>query len=236
MITSATSFTVPENEFVNFDPDVDVLTLKETKKKPLPHHSYTPLHGAILEGSLEKVKRLIEEGENPYDQDINQDTILHYAAESGKVDLLKYLIEDAMCLPAAAKGWHGSTVLHSAAAAGQLETVKYLVNDCQLDPSTLVDNDSCSPLVYACRSGDIEMSRFLIEHMKETMSISDIFDVVLLKDETKNVHHNNILDVNAFRSDPLTSACYSGNLSLVKYLVEECNCDPFLSRGKYNQA
>ena len=209
--------------------DIDIITTRETKRKPLPHQ--TPLYKAITEGNIDEIKRLIEEGENPCDQDTNGDNALHYAAESGKLEILKYLIDEGMCIPAM-KGWCGSTILHSAAAAKQISIVKYLVEECLLDPSTLEDDNRCSPLVYACRSGDINIAQYLIERMCETMSLTDIFDAPYYhKTSSKEVSVENVIDIDEFQRSPLTSACYYGDLPLVRYLVEKCNCDLFTKRG-----
>lgn len=151
------------------DPRID---MTETKRTTLSFLS--PLYKATSKGDLQEVQKLIEEGANPLDEDENNDTVLHYA---GKLDILKYLIEDVGCNPAT-EGWLGSTTLHSAAAAKQLPIVKYLIEQCQLDPSVLDDENYRSPLVYACRSGDLNIVRYLIECMREnTMTLDDIFNV-----------------------------------------------------------
>ncbi len=144
LLASAISFAFPEIDLAQMDADINAMSLKEAKKKLLSH--FTPLYHAVSVGDLDKVKMLVEEGENPCDQDINGDTVLHYAAECGQLDILKYLLDEYECIPTT-EGWHGSTILHSAASAGQLSIVKYFVEKCQLDPSTLEDNNSCSPLV-----------------------------------------------------------------------------------------
>lgn len=228
LIASAITFSLPKLYLEKMDVDISAMTLIQAKKKPLLN--LTPLYHAVSEGNLDRVKKLTEEGENPYDQDINEDTILHYAAEMGKLDILKYFIDEYECIPTK-EGWHGSTVLHSAAGAGQLSVVKYLTEQCQLDPSALEDDDSCSPLVYACRSGDIKTCCYLIEYMKETMSIDSIFKVQYYPKAQKEPLPDSVNAIE-FQRGPLSSACFYGHLSLVKYLIEKYNCDFISLNGK----
>ena len=228
LIASATSFNIPEVDLAQMDADINAMCLKETRKKMLSH--LTPLYLAVSMGDLDRVKMLIEAGVNPYDQDINENTVLHYAAESGELDILKYLLDEYECIPTK-EGWHGSTILHSAASAGQLAIVRYLIEECQLDPSALEDSNSCSPLVYACRSGDIDTCCYLIDHMNETMSFKDIFSVQYYS-ETLKGSHPSVVNSDNFQRGPLTSACYYGHLGLVKYLIEKCSCDFSSTRSK----
>lgn len=227
LVTSAITFSTPKLFLEMLDVEINAMKLVEAKKHLIS--DLTPLYLAVSEGNISEVKRLIEEGENPYNQDVNGDTVLHYAAESGKLEILKYLIDEYECIPTTG-GWHGSTILHSAAAANQLPVMKYLIEECQLDPSSLEDNYRCSPLVYACRSGDIETCCYLIEYMQETMSLSDIFEVKFYsKPPTELIP--NIVDAIEFQRGALLSACFCGHLQLVRYLIEECSCDFTSSAG-----
>ena len=226
LITSAITFNMPELILEKLDVDINAMKLVEAKKHLIS--DLTPLCLAVSEENVSEVKRLIAEGENPYNQDVNGDTVLHYAAESGKLEILKYLIDEYECI-ATTEGWHGSTILHSAAAANQLPVMKYLIEKCQLDPSSLEDNYCCSPLVYACRSGDIETCCYLIKSMQETMSLSDIFEVKFYSKPSTELIPKTV-DAIEFQRGALLSACYCGHLPLVKYLVEECSCD-FSSTG-----
>lgn len=106
-------------------------------------------------------------------------------------------------------------ILHAAAEAKQNEIVHYLVEQVQLDPSEL-DDLNRTPLTYACINGDIEIANFLVKSMKDAMGMSkeDIF------------HTDNEIPGSKLISSPLCCACFKGHLSIVKYLVEECECDP----------
>lgn len=152
------------------DPRIDMMASAELNREKLTHLS--PLYIATLNGNLQEVKRLIEEGLNPLDKDINDDTLLHFAAIKGELDILKYLVEDVECNPAM-QGFRGTTTLHAAAQGEQFTTVKYLVEQCQLDPIAL-DHVNWYPLHYACSGGDLEVVRYLIECMSEYMEMEDI--------------------------------------------------------------
>lgn len=147
----------------------------ERKRKPLPF--INPLRLAISVGNLSKVKQLIEDGKNPLDRDINNETSLHIAALLGQLHILKYLIEDIGCNPAT-EGWQGSTTLHIAAQAKHLVIVQYLVERCQLDPATALDSINRSPLVYACHGGGLDVVRYLIRYMHDNMHMN-LEDIIL---------------------------------------------------------
>lgn len=194
------------------DPRIDMISAASVEPK-LVYHS--PLFIAIHMGNLGFVKELIEKGANPLDEDENGDTLLHYAASKGRLQILEYLVNDLGCNPATS-GCNGCTTLHYAAHFQHFEVVKYLVEDphCLLDPSVL-DEYNQSALMYACRSGNLVIIRYLVEcnkkaHMK--------MEHILYYDYNRA---NDFL----LRS-PLCHACYMGRLPLVKYLIEECDCDP----------
>lgn len=102
------------------DPRIQMMLSAESGRKTLQFLS--PLHKATIIGDLQLVTMLVEEGANPLDRDINNDTLLHHAAKCGELDILKYLVEDVGCNPATG-GWHGSTALHSACEASKLSLV-----------------------------------------------------------------------------------------------------------------
>ena len=201
----------------------------ESEPKKLPAHSL--LYAAVRDGNLEQVQTLIRNNENPMAKDYNDDSSLHYAVESGQVDILKYLIEEVEC-PPGTRGWHGSTILHIAAQTKQFDVVQYLVESekCRLDPST-EDEYGCSALYYACHSGDVEIVRYLIDcMMKEYMKKEDI-----LYDQSTSftkLDSHGMLDRDDLCGSLLRCACYYGHLSLVKFLIEECCCDPSRAQSK----
>lgn len=159
----------------------------------------------------ELVRQLIEEGANPLDKDEYGTTLLHHTAMLGRLNILKYIIEDCGCNPATEND-DGTTALHSAAEGNQLDVVKYLVNECHMDPSAL-DKNNYSPLTFACRRGNLKMVIFLEESILEYMRKDDVYYGAAAR-QRKSVNN------------PLCVACFHGHLPVVKYLVEECGCDP----------
>lgn len=194
----------------------------EMKQKTLPFLS--PLHEAVSKGNLERVKECIKQDNNPLEKDINDETSLHYAVRFGKQHILKYFIEDIQCNPAT-KGWRGSSILHTAAETKQLSILKYLIEDCKLDPTAILDS---SPLSYACRGGDLDTVCYLADIYKNYgMSVQDT--------ENPKTYTENPYDVHTLQDDvqqePLSCACFCGHVPIVKYLIEECDCDPLQPEG-----
>ena len=64
------------------------------------------------------------------------DTVLHYAAKKGLLDLLKFMINHHNCnLMATNK--RGETILHC--AIEHIEVVTYLIIECNWDPMTVIN-------------------------------------------------------------------------------------------------
>lgn len=179
---------------------------------------YSPLYIATQQDNLQLVKQLIENGANPYDKDANGDTLLHYAAMKGKLDIFKYLVEDVGCNPAT-EGYDSRTTLHAAADSNQLHIVQYLIEQCKLDPTDL-DNCRYTALSSACTSGDLKIVRYLMTHMLEYMNMEAV------------LYDSHVVTGDYVVCSPLCRACLGGHLSVVKYLVEECECDTARPEGE----
>ena len=74
-------------------------------------------------------------------------TVLHYAAMKGLLDLLKFMINHHNCNLMATNKW-GETILHC--AVEHTEIVKYLINECNYDPM-VVDMFGQTPLHIATK-------------------------------------------------------------------------------------
>ena len=101
------------------DPRLDIIDSAQTTTE---HNE--ELHHAAKKGNLEEIKHLITKGLNPLTKNRKGDTVLHVAADYGRLGVLKYLINHVQCNPASS-GWHGTTPLHRAAEAGDFSTVEY---------------------------------------------------------------------------------------------------------------
>lgn len=88
-------------------------------------------------------------------------TPIHYAARSGKLDCLKWLVQNSgISSNAVAK--NGSTAAHDAAAMGHLECLKYLIESTQC---SVLDTTSegATVLHIACRFGQKTITNWLLE-------------------------------------------------------------------------
>ena len=113
------------------------------------------LYLASKRGDLKKVKQLTEEKQlNPLQKvDKFGANALHYAAQFGQLNVLKYFIEKRGCNPASQdnRTW---TSLHYAAVGKHLDIVRYLIAEQHMDPLCCAD-DGTTSLHTACQAGDI---------------------------------------------------------------------------------
>ena len=128
---------------------------------------------------------------------------LNIAATYGKIDIVKYLIEELKCSPRC-PGQLGRSPLHNDCEKnGNIEMVKYLVEKHRCDLSGR-DEQGNTPLNVAASSGSLGILKYLIEE--------------------KNW---NLRSPGQLGRSPLHNACRKkGNLEMVKYLVEKHGCDP----------
>lgn len=173
-------------------------------------------HGATAEdwssvigsGNLEIVKLLVEHGAKTRDFDIPQSSValgmgvktpLMVAAESGKLDIARYLIEQGSDVNARDSYY---TPLIYAILSGNKDVVKYLVETAKADVNAL-SKENLSPITYAARS-----DKFNDADCKE-----------VIESLVVNGADVNIKDGVSFYT-PLIYAAERGNMEVVKYLVE----------------
>ena len=202
------------------------------------HKDYTSLHWACNRNQLEIVKFLTSKAEcNHETEEKDGDRPLHIACIfSGNVKLVRYLVEEAGC-NINAKGQNGYTSLHIACHKNQLEIVKFLTSkpECNREAG---DESSNRPLHIACTlSGNVELVRYLVEEagcdinakgngnytsLHWACEESQLETVKFLSSKQECNHEARAKDGNR----PLHIACrISGNVELVRYLVEEAGCD-----------
>ena len=141
----------------------------------------------------------------------NHPSPLHVACKQGKVEIVKHLITEKSWNPEL-RDSDGSTLLQSACCShlaedpqNTLEVIKFLVNECNSDPMKSSDGKA-SPMNVACKVGKLDL-------------------VVALT--SKNV---NCQDTSG--NTPLHLACKYVNLKVVKYLVEEKQCNLTIQNAK----
>ena len=173
---------------------------------------------------------------------------LHYACRSGKLDIVRFLVEECHCDPGVQVGKcdefgihhddEATTPLHFACRGnGSIDIVKFLVVDQRCDP-TCCGRWGRTPLHYACESGKQDIVKFLVEECHCDPGVQDCDSNTPLH---YACHDNGNIDIVRFLladqhcdptcrglmgRTPLDYACMSGKLDVVKILVEECHCDP----------
>ena len=149
------------------------------------------------------VKYLVEEKHfDPHScKDENKHSPLHLASLHGHLDVVKYLVEERNC-DVECRNIYGATPLHKASAGGYFDVVHYLVIDRGCDPLSK-SGDGSTALHSACadNSSNLDVVKFLLEKGNSPSS----------KDNLGRT--------------PLSLAAYYGKLAVVKYLVEEQQCD-----------
>ena len=197
-----------------------------------------PLHHSVTLGDVNIVHYLILTiGYNPDIKDNNDQTPLNIACSySGNVELVRYLVEEVGC-DINATGKNGATSLHIACGKNQLEIVKFLISkpECNRESPDKFGN---LPLHLACLlSGNVELVRYLVEKACCDINAKGNNDYTSLHWAC----HKNQLEIVTFLTSkpecnheagdkdgnrPLHIACmFSGNVELVRYLVEEVGCD-----------
>ena len=164
----------------------------------------TILHCAVEH--IEVVKYLIIECNcNPMTViNYDRDTVLHYAAKKGLLDLLKFMINHHNCnLMATNK--QGETILYC--AMKHIEVVNYLINECNCDPMSInVVGDTI--LHYATEKGLLDLLKFMINHFKCNLMATNRWGETILH-------------------------CAVENIEVVKYLINERNFDPITVVDKF---
>ena len=209
--------------------------------------SYTPLHYVCQgNGTVDIVRFLVVEQHcDPACRGYFRRTPLHYACKSGKLDMVKFLVEECRCDLRVRTNFYGETPLHFACQGnGNIDIVRFLIVEQHCDPACR-EYFRRTPLHYACESGKLDIVRFLVEECR--------CDLRVRNDDDTPVHlacqRNGNIDIVRFLvvdqhcdpecrgrlgRTPLHYACESGKLDIVRFLVEECRCDPRVRNDDYN--
>ncbi|GAA5980401.1 hypothetical protein JCM10908_001642 [Rhodotorula pacifica] len=136
--------------------------------------------GAASDGDLARLEALLSasaappEDDNPDAQDADHPSVfnlanepnphtglapIHFAAQNGHEDVVKWLVEEAGALPDFEDA-DGETPLHKAALRGHLDVCRFLLSR-QVDVNA-ADNDGWTPLHNACSRGWLDIARLLL--------------------------------------------------------------------------
>ena len=121
-----------------------------------------PLHQAINDGDIEKVKALIKDGIDINVVDKKGRNAAFYALFSRNLKMLKFVIEQGVS-PNYKKETDGETLLHIAAGEGKLDMVQYLLEKHHLDINALSKNNK-TPLGTCMVWTQMEVACCLIEN------------------------------------------------------------------------
>uniref|UniRef100_A0A1X7SZK0 Uncharacterized protein n=2 Tax=Amphimedon queenslandica TaxID=400682 RepID=A0A1X7SZK0_AMPQE len=123
-------------------------------------------------------------------------TILHYAASKGSLDVMKYLINTHHYNVMVTNN-NGRTIFHS--AVKHIDVIKYLIHQSNCDVMT-PDRYGNTILHDAASIGLLDVMKYLI-----------------------NTHHCKVMVANNYGQTVLHRAVK--HIDVVKYLIKECNCD-----------
>lgn len=189
------------------------------------------LHIAAKEGYLEFAKFLLEKGADIYALETNDKTPLHLAAQKGRLNLVKYFVNDRE-VHLDLKDKYGKIPLHLAAENGHLDVVEYFVEDkgVKLD---VKDRYGMVPLHLAAQEERLDVVKYFVGEKEMDVSIEDEDDQVPLHMAARNGHLETVkylikMDVNlktvnkiaSHGGTPLHMAARSGNLEVVEYLMK----------------
>ncbi|CAO1614422.1 unnamed protein product [Parajaminaea phylloscopi] len=129
-------------------------------------------------------------------------TPLHHAAKEGRLDIVKWLVEDVGAL-VEMEDREGETALHKAALAGRLPVLTYLLNHgAEADAK---DADGWTAMHNACSRGYLDLVKCLVETAQAAL-------------ESKGGRGG---------WTPLMNAAANGHLPVVRYLTSKHHVDPF---------
>ena len=97
------------------------------------------------------------------------ESLFHYAAETGQLHIVKYLIDEQGCDPSCLDR-NKEIPLHRAASNGHLDIVKFLTLEkhCNSNQRTIHSN---TPLHYAAKNGHLQVVQFFVEKLKSPPEI-----------------------------------------------------------------
>jgi len=116
---------------------------------------------AAMYGDIWKIKNMIESGTYVVDQmDSAGYTPIHYAARSGHLDVVQYLVEQEADVDFVTRAGK-ATALHRACTTGKLPVVEYLLS--RKADVTLQDSDGKTALHRALENGHEDIAELLLK-------------------------------------------------------------------------
>lgn len=213
-----------------------------------PRQNRLLLH-CIKRGQLEILKYFIVECSwafIPLFCDEVQSSLLHVAAHEGKLNIVKFLINNLKKIPSITDG-ASNTPLHRACQNGHLEVVKFLVEKCSLLQKNPQNYRGITPFHLAAVLGHYDVADYLIQcgvspdctdkygltalHYAAITGRLDSLKFLIGKTPTRIFKYDTLFEKNS-----LHLAAFHGHLHIVKYLVSESGMDPNISDLDYPRA
>ena len=133
-------------------------------------------------------------------RDKRGDGILHVAASSGHLEIVRYLVDECGC-DVVTQGGKGQIPLHNAAQNGHTAVVTCLVEK-SASSVECKDRSHRTPLHYACLKGHMEVVHALT-----------------------SIHHSDPMTRDKDGVTPIHVASGKGHNDVVKFLISQCKCD-----------
>ena len=105
-----------------------------------------------------KNKDVDPNGRNPFCENW---TALHYAVNTGQLDVVRLLVEEYNALIESRTN-QNKTAFHFACRRGDQAIIKYLIKEGA--STTVVDRDGCTPLHYLCETQNKELIKFVLPY------------------------------------------------------------------------
>ena len=147
----------------------EIVSPGRLRDPPVDEFGRTKLWWAARHGQLEEVERLLAEGENPNQPDLDGEGPLHAAARWGQIGIVEVLISHGADI--GAKALYGMTPLQVSVDRSQLGTVRALLAH-DADPNAL-DLFGRTPLHDAVSRGNGELVGLLLQHRADPGAADD---------------------------------------------------------------
>ncbi|XP_065208838.1 uncharacterized protein LOC135837476 [Planococcus citri] len=127
----------------------------------------TDINVAASKGDLRTVERLLQDGADVSDKDIEGRTPLHFAVSGGHVEVVNVLLRNEADVTATTN--KGNTPLHMAASKGHKEIVEILLKQVERDQlnefiNAKTTSAGATSLHVAAKSGFVEIAKCLLKH------------------------------------------------------------------------
>ena len=140
------------------------LLLAEGSPATLDDDNVIPLHVACFKGHKEILAFFIKEKQvSPHISDAFDDTLVHYAASGGQLEVIKFLVDECGC-SLTAENSYGANPFILSCLQPNVSVIEYILVASQCSPLS-VDKDNQSALYYAAASNSPAVFRYLEQVM-----------------------------------------------------------------------